>query len=516
VTPPWLSESVPPGVNVPDAEMRELGWADTLREEAIEHRNGHEYAAFLERKSQLGGRSGFAPLWIPDFLFDFQCALVEWALLKGKAAIFADCGLGKTPMQLVWAENVVRKTNRPVLILTPLAVGPQTVHEGEKFGIETTRSRDGKHHGGIVITNYEKLHHFDPLDFAGVVCDESSILKHFSGATQSAVTRFMLKIPYRLLCTATAAPNDYIELGTSSEALGELGYSDMLTRFFKQTDNKPHRMEEIKQWRKGQGADGGHFGKLSFRVHQSIGQWRLKGHAVMPFWRWVASWARAVRKPSDLGFDDARFILPELIEREHIVEPTCPPDGMLFTFPAFGLREERDERRRTLSERCELVARLVDHDRPAVVWCHMNAEGDRLEKSIPGSVQVKGAMSDEAKEEAYARFRSDDARVIVIKPKIGAWGLNWEFCNHVVTFASHSYEQFYQSVRRCWRFGQTRPVTVDIVSTTGEQYVRENMTRKAEACSVMFSELVSCMNKATRVERRADDKERIEVPSWVS
>jgi hypothetical protein len=189
-----------------------------------------DYRKFLATKMQDDSYSGFDPIWMPSFLFDFQRALVDWALRKGKAAIFADCGLGKTPMQLVWAENVVLKTGRPVLILTPLAVGPQTVAEGEKFGIEAKRSRDGKHSGGIVVTNYEKLHLFDSADFAGVVCDESSILKHFSGATQKAVTRFMLKIPYRLLCTATAAPNDYIELGTSSEALGELGYTDMLSR----------------------------------------------------------------------------------------------------------------------------------------------------------------------------------------------------------------------------------------------------------------------------------------------
>jgi hypothetical protein len=436
-------------------------------------------------------------------------------LRKGKAAILADCGLGKTPMQLVWAQNVVQKTNKPVLILTPLAVGPQTVLEGVKFGIETTRSRDGKHSGGIVITNYEKLHLFDASDFGGVVCDESSILKHFSGATQKSVTRFMLKIPYRLLCTATAAPNDFIELGTSSEALGELGYSDMLTRFFKQTDNKPHWMQEIKEWRAQQQPAGNHFGKLSFRVHQTIGQWRLKGHAIIPFYRWVCSWARACRKPSDLGFDDGDFILTDLIQNEHIVEPTRPPDGMLFTLPAFGLREERDERRRTLDERCELIAGLVDHDRPAVVWCHLNIEGDRLEKCIPGAIQIKGATSDEAKEEKYQAFASGQARVLVIKPKIGAWGLNWQHCNHVVTFASHSYEQYYQSIRRCWRFGQKRPVTVDVVSTTGEQYVRENMVRKAEACSEMFRELVSHVVDATRIVRQSGDKEIVEVPAWV-
>jgi hypothetical protein len=369
-----------------------------------------------------------------------------------------------------------------------------------------------------VVTNYEKLHLFNSADFAGVVCDESSILKHFSGATQKAVTRFMLKLPYRLLCTATAAPNDYIELGTSSEALGELGHTDMLGRFFKQTDNKAHQMQDIKDWRagrQGRELDGNHFGKLSFRVAQSLGQWRLKGHAVTPFWKWVASWARACRKPSDLGFEDKRFLLPELIENDHIITPKTPPSGMLFTFPAVGLREERDERRRTMDERCELVARLIDHDRPAIAWCHLNAEGDHLEKVIPECVQVKGATPDDAKEEAYRAFKAGEIRVLVIKPKIGAWGMNWEHCNHVVTFATHSYEQYYQSVRRCWRFGQKRPVTVDIISTTGERHVAQNMQRKAKASALMFEQLVSHMNDSMRIERVDNATEKMEVPKWV-
>ena len=479
--------------------------------------NGHAltYAAFLERKSQLGTFSGFDPVWMPDFLFDFQRTLIAWALLKGKAAIFADCGLGKTPMQLVWAENVVRKTNGKVLILTPLAVGAQTLREAEKFGIDCVRSRDGHVPTGarIVVTNYEQLHRFEAEDFAGVVCDESSILKHFSGATQMQVTRFMSKRPYRLLCTATAAPNDYIELGTSSEALAELGYSDMLSRFFRQTDNKPHRRQEIKDWKRER--DANHFGKLAFRVSQQIGQWRLKGHAVTPFWQWVASWARACRKPSDLGCSDAQFVLPPLEEREHIIMPQRPAEGMLFTLPAFGLREEREERRRTLDERCAYVADLVCHDRPAIIWCHLNVEGDRLAQVIPGAQQVKGADSDEAKEEAYRAFASGDLRVLITKPKIGAWGLNWQHCAHVVTFASHSYEQFYQSVRRCWRFGQQSPVTVDIVATEGERNVRANMDRKARAADQMFTELVGHMQDAMQLARGEDHTASVEVPSWV-
>ena len=472
-----------------------------------------DYQAFLEKKSQSGMNHGFAPLWMPDCLFDFQKHLVDWAIRKGRAAIFADCGFGKTLMELAWAENVMRKTNKSVLIITPLAVGSQTVKEGEKFGIPCNRVRDGKIGAtGIYVTNYQKLHLFDPGEFDGIVCDESSILKHFSGATQKAITRFMSKAPFRLLCTATAAPNDYFELGTSSEALGELGYSDMLSRFFVMDDKKRHRMNDVKLARAARGGD--YFAKLSYRVAQQIGAWRIKGHAEIPFWRWVCSWARACRKPSDLGFDDGPFILPPLVEEDHVIEPRKPSDGMLFTLPAFGLREERDERRRTLNERCEFVAGLVAHKEPAVVWCHLNSEGDLLEKSIPDSVQVKGANTDEKNLEAFDAFALGDARVMVTKPVIGAWGLNWQHCAHVVTFASHSYEQTYQSIRRCWRFGQTKPVKVDVVLTTGESHVRENMLRKAEQTLKMFDALVSHMNEATRINRD-DYEEKVEVPAWL-
>jgi hypothetical protein len=481
-----------------------------------------DYSVFVRNKSQSASDGGFAPLWLPDALFDFQRALVEWALRKGRAAVFADCGLGKTPMQLAWAENVVRKTNRPALILTPLAVSAQTVREAEKFGVDCRRVAPGGAVDGarVYVTNYERLHHLDPGDFAGVACDESSILKSYSGETKKAVTRFTNKTEFRSLWTATAAPNDYIELGTSSEALGGLGYTDMLSRFFKQSDRKGSRIEDVKASRAdrdmGAMATGGnHFGKLSFRVSQQIGQWRMKGHAVTPFWRWVASWARACRKPSDLGaFDDARFVLPPLIENEHVVKPRRPDDGMLFTMPAFGLQEEREERKRTLQERCEFVAGLVNHDRPAAVWCHMNPEGDLLEELIAGAVQVSGADADEAKEEAYAAFASGEARVLVTKPKIGAWGLNWQHCSDVVTFASHSYEQYYQSVRRCWRFGQTRPVTVDVVSTDGETRVRDSMIRKSRAADLMFAELVKYMRDASGVSLSVSDEKAIEVPTW--
>ena len=472
------------------------------------------YADFIAAKTHEGALHGFAPLWMPDKLFPFQVALAEWAIRKGRAAVFADCGLGKTFIQLTWAENVARKTDGRVLILTPLAVALQTVREGEKIGVEVAHRREGLQAGDrIVVTNYERLHYFNPEDFAGVVCDESSILKHYTGATQKQVTRFLCKIPYRNLCTATAAPNDYVELGTSSEALGELSNSDMLTRFFRQLDDKGQKQAIRQQAEAEQVVQ--HYARLAFRVSQAIGQWRLKNHAVMDFWRWVASWARACRTPSDLGFDDNRFALPELIENDHIIEPSAPPEGWLFTVPAFGLAEEREERRRTLRERCEYAAKLVDHTRPAVVWCHMNDEGDTLEKMIPGSRQVAGKTPDDEKEEIYNAFASGELRVLVIKPKIGAWGLNWQHCSDVVTFASHSYEQYYQSVRRCWRFGQTRPVQLDVIATVGERRVIENMRRKAVQAAAMFSELVRFMNEAKAVKRTNNNVTKEEMPRWL-
>ena len=474
--------------------------------------NDNDYAAFIESKTHLGGSFGFSPVFMPDFLFPFQKSLVEWAVKRGRAAIFADCGLGKTAMQLVWAQNVVEKTNKPVLILTPLAVGAQTVREAEKFGIEASRSQDGSISGKIVVTNYERLHYFNPEDFVGVVADESSIIKHATGATQKAVTRFMLKLPYRSLWTATAAPNDFTELGTSSEALGEMNYSDMLHTFFKQMDQKTTDQYEKKIERLEKQKN--HFAKVSFRVSQAINGWRLKGHAHDHFWRWVCSWARACRKPSDVGFSDSDFQLPELIEREHMVKPLTPADGFLFTLPAFGLKEERDERRRTMKERCGQAAELVNHDRPAVVWCHMNDEGDYLEKIIPGSVQVAGKTEDDDKEKAYEDFVNGSKRVLILKPKIGAWGLNWQHCNHVVTFASHSYEQYYQSIRRCWRFGQKKPVTVDIIASEGEGRVRDNMSRKSEQADKMFAELVIHMNNAMKFERVAKSVNPT-IPNWL-
>lgn len=452
------------------------------------------YAEFLLRKSQDLTRCGFAPIWMPEFLFGFQQSLVDWAIWKGKAAIFADCGLGKTPMQLVWAENVVRHTNRPVLLLTPLAVAQQTIREAAKFGIEAHRTA-GQVHSGINVTNYEKLAHFNPADFAGCVCDESSAIKAFDGKRRAEVTEFLRTLPYRLLCTATAAPNDYIELGTSSEALGVMGQMDMLNRFFRNDNNTSD-------------ATG--------RMYGNAMRWRFKGHAEIPFFRWVCSWARACRRPSDLGFENDGFKLPPLVEREHIVETRTLADGMLFAIPATNMQEEREERRRTIPERCEMAAELTaDTKRPYVIWCHLNDEGDLLAQICRDAKQVAGSDSDEAKEEIYEAFATGQLRGVITKHKIGAWGLNWQHCSHVVEFASHSWEQHYQGVRRCWRFGQTRPVTDDLIATEGERGVKDNLQRKANQADRMFSLLVQHMNKAIRIDTGYRAEKNAEVPTWL-
>lgn len=451
-----------------------------------------QYEAFLEMKSQIGGMSGFDPVWTPDFLYDFQSFLVDWSLRKGRALVTADCGLGKTPMQLVWADNVVRKTNRPVLVITPLAVSQQTAQEAEKFGIDSQRSREGTFYGSrIVITNYERLHYFDPNDFAGVVCDESSAIKNFHGERQKIVTDFMRKIQYRLLCTATASPNDFIELGTSSEALGELGRMDMLSQFFRNDEGSLHPI----WW----GA-----------------RWQFKAHAEHFFWRWVCSWCRACRKPSDLGFADDRFVLPELITRETIVKADKPRGGLLFDLPAVTLNEQREERRLTLTQRCEAVRSLVaDTNEPAVVWCHQNTESDRLEKIIHGAKQVSGSQSDDEKEELFTAFSSGELRVLVTKPKIGAFGLNWQHCAHQTFFPSHSFEQYYQGVRRSWRFGQTRPVTIDIVTSEGEAGVMKNLQRKADQADKMFAVLVAEMQNELKINRTTRFEKQEVMPAWL-
>lgn len=457
--------------------------------------NGHiDYNAFIDRKTHYGSEEGFAPTFLPSMLFPFQVDIITWATRKGRSAIFADCGLGKTFMQLTWAENVARKTEGRVLILTPLAVAFQTVKEGEKIGVEVLHRREGIEVGDrIVVTNYERLHHFDPNDFEGVVCDESSILKNFDGETRKAVTDFMRKRPYRLLCTATAAPNDYIELGTSSEALGHLGSQDMLNRFFKREKDWAKRFTGLQ----GQG-------------------WEMRPHARRDFWRWIVSWARAFRKPSDLGYEDNGFALPPLNVSSHVVKANAPRPGFLFDMPAVGLDEQRADLRHTIAMRCEMAAELVNaHKRPAIAWCNLNDEGKRLAKLIRGAVEVSGSDSEERKEEVFNGFINGAIRVLVTKPTIGGFGLNLQHCAHETFFPSHSYEQYYQCVRRCWRFGQRSPVTVDMITTQGQENVLLNLQHKADKADEMFSQLVALMRDELSIERINDHTNTMELPSWI-
>lgn len=450
------------------------------------------YRQFLDDKKQLSGRHGFMPTFLPDCLIDFQKALTEWAIEKGRAALLEDCGLGKTVQQLVWAQNVVEHTNRPVLVLTPLAVGPQTIAEAHKFGMEAERSRGGTPpRAGIYVANYEKLHLFNADDFSGVVCDESGILKNFDGVRRAMIVEFLRTMPYRLLCTATAAPNDYIEFGNSSEALGEMGFRDMTTRFFRQVTG-----DSYQGW-----------GRALYRI---------RPHAERDFWRWICSWARAIRKPSDLGFENGRFDLPQLVTREHVVKASTRIPGQLFDLPAGNLQEERAERRRSLPERCELVARLVNNTgQPAICWCHLNDEGNTLERLIPDAVQISGDDDDDRKEEVFAAFATGAVRVLVSKPVLAGFGMNWQHCAHQTFFPSHSFEQWYQAVRRSWRFGQTRPVTVDVVTSEGERGVLANLSRKAVQAEAVFQRLVELMNDSMHIERNDGLAKKEELPTWL-
>ena len=398
-------------------------------------------------------------------LFDFQAALVEWALQRGRAALFCDCGLGKTPMQLEWARQVSEHVGKPVLILAPLAVSSQTHREGEKFGIEVTVCREAEDvAAGVNVTNYERLDRFDPHDFGGIVLDESSILKSYDGSTRRALTVFAFELPFRLCCTATPAPNDLVELTNHSEFLGIMSAQEIKALFFTQDGN-------------------------------TSSKFRLKRHGQRDFWRWMASWSAAVRKPSDLGYDDERFVLPELLIEHKEVESDPADAGQLFAVEAQTMAERRMARRESTDRRVGICADLVNaSDQPWVVWCDLNAESESLVKAIPDAVEVRGSDSSEHKEQALIGFSEGKHRVLVTKPTIAGFGMNWQHCANVAFVGlSDSYEQFYQAIRRCWRFGQERDVHCYVVTAEAEGAVVANIRRKEKQAAEMMDGIVRHM-----------------------
>jgi hypothetical protein len=417
-----------------------------------------EYQKFLQNKQQLSGNFGFDPVYIPDRMFDFQKHITEWALKKGRAGVFADTGLGKTLIQLVIAQNVVQKTNGNVLILTPLAVAFQFLEEAKTIDIDIEHSRDGKFKSKIVVCNYERLHYFNWRDFEAVILDESSILKNFDGAFKTQITEFMKKIKYRFLSTATPAPNDFIELGTSSEALGYLGYMEMLTQYFGNNEN-------------------------NIRPQEIACKWYLKPHAKDAFFKWVNSWSISIQKPSDIGFSDEKYVLPELIKNIHKVknENNLIINGQiqLFNYEAKSMTEVREEQKVTIPQRCEKAVELST-GKVSVYWTNFNKESELLNELDKDAVEIQGSMSIDKKEDLLLGFAKGDIKRIITKPKMTSFGLNWQHCNHTVYFPTWSYEQYYQAIRRFHRFGQKRNVTVDLVLSDGQERVLQALELKTQ------------------------------------
>lgn len=445
------------------------------------------YQDFLERKRHTIGEFGFEPNWFPDIAFDFQRHIIEKAIRKGRMAIFADTGLGKTLMQLSIAQNIVRHTNGKVLILTPLAVAFQFIEEAEKIGIDDIEHiKDGRHTKKIVLCNYERLHYLNPTDFVGCILDESSILKNFDGKIKGQINAFIKKIPYRFLSTATPSPNDYIELGTSSEALGYMGYMDMLSKFFKNNNN------------------------TSDSNSRNIGnKYYLKPHAENDFFAWVNQWSVMVRMPSDIGYLNDRYKLPELITQKHIVQnqSQISIDGQIqmFNIVATNFHEIRHEQKQTVSERCEKAYSLA-HDKTSVYWVNLNEESDLLAQLDPEAVEIRGSMSIDKKEEILMAFAHGEVKRLITKAKMTSFGLNWQHCNHTVFFPTWSYEQYYQSIRRFWRFGQTKPVTVDLVISDGQVRVLQALQEKTDKAIKLYESLTNSVNHSFKEQVKQFDK----------
>jgi len=454
-----------------------------------------EYKEFLNSKKHLLGEFGFEPNFIPDMAFDFQREIITRACKKGRMAVFADTGLGKTLIQISLAQNIVNHTKGKVLILTPLAVAFQFILEAEKLGItDIEYSKDGTHNKSIVICNYERLHYFNKEDFKGVVLDESSILKNFNGKIKTQITSFVKKIPFRFLSTATPSPNDFIELGTSSEVLGYMGYMDMLSKFFKNNQNS---------------VDSG---------NRNIGEkFYLKPHAEKDFFSWVNQWAIMVKMPSDLGFSDDRYKLPDLILKKHVVknESTVNVDGQIqmFNIVAKSFHEIRHEQKETINERCIRAVELAK-GKNSVYWVNLNNESKLIKQLDPEAVEIIGSMSIEKKEDVLQRFAQGKIKRIITKAKITGMGLNWQHCNHSVFFPTYSYEQYYQAVRRFWRFGQKNNVTIDMVISDGQTRVLEALQQKTQKAIELHKNLTDNVNRVYEFNAKEFNKE-IELPKFL-
>ncbi len=457
------------------------------------------YDEFLETKKFIMKSSGFECGELNSMLFDFQKDISRWSVKKGRACIFADCGLGKTPMQLVWADKVCSHTGEDVLIAAPLAVSQQTKREGDKFGIKVNICRtSGDLKLGINITNYEMLEHFSPDELSGIVLDESSIIKHHDSKTREMVIDMFRETPYKLACTATPAPNDYMELGNHAEFMGVMTRSEMLSTFFVH--------------------DGGDTAK-----------WRLKGHAESKFWEWLSNWAVVMTKPSDLGYIDDGFILPDMTMHEHIVKSVAGDiDGQMLLLPelASTLLDRRQARRGSLGDRCKLAADIISQkpDEQWLVWCDLNDESAELSKIIPGAIEVKGSDSNEHKSNSMLGFSNGDVKVLVTKPSIAGFGMNWQNCHNMIFVGlSDSYEMLYQAIRRCWRFGQKEPVDVHIVISEAEGAVKANVIRKEADAQRMIREMVKHTQNILSTELHNIQHDTIEykankqmkIPSWL-
>lgn len=449
-----------------------------------------EYLEFLKSKRFVLESSGFDidKSELNPMLYEFQKDIVRWALKKGKACIFADCGLGKTPMQLSWAYQVHKHTDGKILILAPLAVADQTKRESEKFGYDAkVVEKQDDCISGINITNYEKLDRFVANDFSGIVLDESSILKSYSGKVRTAIIQNFHEVPYKLACTATPAPNDYMELGNHSEFCGVMTRTEMLSMFFVH--------------------DGGETSK-----------WRLKGHAEDVFWQWLATFSVFIDNPNNIGYGIDGYNLQPLNIQEIIVDGDVPATETLT------LTERRQARKDSLQIRCEHAARLVNNsDEQWLVWCDLNDESHKLHELINGSVEVQGSDKDTHKSSSMLNFSKGKIKCLVTKPSIAGFGMNWQNCHNMIfTGLSDSYEQFYQALRRCWRFGQEKPVNVYIIISAKEGCVKENIERKQSDFLKMQSEMTELTKEITKKELRStcristpyEPHIKMELPKW--